>query len=108
MGDILKSTSHETAAPEYADGGSAALRDNHGNSWLGYDLTCSGKNPILLSFDQKTKLYEDVVFQDWFNLHTDGTIPVNFGMESPLQSMCRNLEAQAHRAPPNKPIGRAK
>jgi hypothetical protein len=104
MGDIIQSSPpQKEGAVEAAEYGFAKLIDNHGNSYKSDHLTCAGKPAVTLSFEGDTNLYMAIKHQDEFNFRSDGSIPMVFGMESPLQGMCRRIDAQAHQVP--KPKG---
>jgi hypothetical protein len=100
VSDILKS---EVIVGGTGNSGSmfgvVTLYDNHGNSTRGYNLTCSGHAPIKMPLDDWIDLHHAINPHAVRALNLNGTIPVLGGMESPLQTMCRKLDAQAHHSP---------
>ena len=78
--------------------GMATLTDNHGNSTSGHSLTCSGKPAIKMTDDQWRKLYQEIAPYALLAKPLFGPIVI-FGHESPLQTMCRKRDADAHHAP---------
>lgn len=72
--------------------GLARIWDNHGNGAKGKTLACAGKERVDLTYDQWTHMYGRISFPHQFlAIRFDGEIPVLFGAESPLQTMCREL-----------------
>jgi hypothetical protein len=97
MGDILRAA---VVSGGGANTGSmfdwVTLYDNHGNSTRGYQLTCAGKPSTKMNIEQWVALHDAIepsARQAW---NFNGTIPMLGNMESPLQTMCRKLDAQAH------------
>jgi len=82
------------------NGGSMAgwitLYDNHGNSTRGMTLTCAGHPPITMDNKTWMAMHGAIDPHAFRALNFDGTIPMLYGIESPLQTVCRKLEAEAH------------
>ncbi|MGH6871240.1 MAG: hypothetical protein ACREHE_07025 [Rhizomicrobium sp.] len=95
MGDILKSQNgmiggQGNGASEW---GLVTLRDNHGNSTIGNDLTCKGRATIQMTPTQSNDLHDAIApsAERAWNLH--GEIPLG-DLESPLQTLCRQIDAE--------------
>lgn len=96
MADVIRTS------PEYypdeigaANLGLATLRDNHGNSYSGHQLTCAGRSPEVLTYSDNVALLKSIHPHESLNFLRDpGEIPMLFDMESPLQSVCRKMKAQ--------------
>ena len=110
MTDVISSS------PEYypdefnaATLGLAALRDNHGNSYEGRGISCKDGRQFGLSNEGNSWLMNQIHMHASLNIFREpGEIPMLFGMESPLQTMCHKFEADAHNKPVNKSMGRTK
>jgi hypothetical protein len=87
----------------FAGQGIGSISDNHGNSATSVWLTCHGeKKPITLSQSEWRELYWQLIgphakASEQYP-RPEGDIPILFNMESPLQTMCRRKEADAHQA----------
>jgi hypothetical protein len=99
MTDVLKATRWGSAMLPVSVG-LASVSDNHGNSNIGFELTCAGKKPVRLGIMQWEALGESLGALRVANaLSFDGELKMLPWQESPLQRRCRDLEAQAHQAP---------
>jgi hypothetical protein len=87
--------------------GIVPMSDNHGNITQGRLLTCAGNAPVTLPTQDWADMHEAVVSETATALNMSGEIDLG-SKESPLQSICRKLDARAHHAPANTPKGHAK
>jgi hypothetical protein len=81
--------------------GIVTMSDNHGNQTRGRTLSCAGRAPVYMSFQDWADLHHSFVPQTALALNMNGEIPLG-DMESPLQTMCRKLEAEKHLSPTDK------
>jgi hypothetical protein len=86
------------------------LTDNHGNRFEKHVVTCAHKKPVAISYDAEVWLLKALTIHEHFSsfVHSGVDIPMVFGLESPLQTVCRKLDAEAHQAPAASPKARAK
>jgi hypothetical protein len=84
------------------------LRDNHGNSAIGHALTCAGEPSVNLGASAFNSLYDAIGVPSGSDawLH-QREFPMWGGMESPLQTMCREIAAKKHHSK-GRETGRAK
>jgi hypothetical protein len=90
------------AGAAWASVGLATLKDDHGNSARFETLNCAGKSPFHLTNQQWSDLWMVMINPHAHALEKyprfDGRIPVLFGLESPLQTMCHKLAADKFHA----------
>jgi hypothetical protein len=87
--------------------GWATLRDNHGNSTSGHSIACVGKPPITMNDADWRKLHQDIAPFALLAKPLFSAI-VFPDQESPLQTMCRKLEAEKYHAARHEPVVRNK
>jgi hypothetical protein len=99
MSDTIRTDAWANAM-SLVSSGVATAWDNHGNSTSGYTLTCAGKKPITLGFFEHDGLSSDLGILRIANLlNFDGEVHVPSSHSSPLQHLCRKIEAETHHAP---------
>jgi len=99
MADTFRTDSWLQATGPVQDGYATAW-DNHGNSSSGFTLTCAGKKQVTLNLLQWYNLGENLGAARIGDLLSfDGEVHIPSRLESPLQHLCRKIEAEAHHAP---------
>jgi hypothetical protein len=82
--------------------GLISIRDNEGNVYRERELTCAKQYTVTLGYDENVMLLDTLLRREHFAFwHSairwetlpDG-IPIQSDIESPLQRMCRRLDAE--------------
>ena len=98
MSDVIKA--YPNVSPDEVIGaayGLLTLRDNHGNTYREGVLGCAGGAIHRLNFGADSDLIKRIDFHEQLDFfRNQGEIKMLFGLESPLQSTCRGLEAAKH------------
>jgi len=87
--------------------GFVTMTDNHGNGTRGLSLTCAGKSSTKMTSVEAADLHYAIVPHAALAFNFNGEIPLG-DLESPLQSLCRKLDAKAHHTSGSKPTAHTK
>ncbi len=96
MGDVLKAdVVLGMSANVSSELGLVTMTDNHGNATRGHTLTCSGSGPRQMTDVEWADMHAAIVPSSAVAINATGEIPMLGGLESPLQTLCRKLEAHS-------------